>query len=528
VNWQALYTAGAVALEAGDYTRAEQFFRGIVEQDDRAHQAWNALSVVAVRQGLPDVAAERARQAVALDRRNPIYLNNLAVAYGELRRFEEAETTFRRALKLKPVYAEGMFNLGKVLHKRGKLGESLRTYERAYVIDPEFPGLRVSLAQMYRQHGQLDKAMVVVRQAPGPMNELLAILSAECLAELEGPESALAWIRKTTAEHADWSRMRAAMGDLLLSLGEWREGWKEYLLRPMPLTVGLPRTLSLPLRLDGKRVLLRSEQGLGDVLFFLRFGPGLRERGARIALICWPKLVPLLESSRALDEVIDSRSSVDESCFDLMVWLGDLPVVLDSNAPAGPIPLHCESATLERIARRLADLGPAPYLALTWRAGTDVVRQREFGNARAVLSKELPLIQLGQAVRNWPGTLVAFQREPYPGEIEAVSNAAAKDIHDLSALNDDLRHMLAALSLIDEYVTVSNTNVHLLAGLGKSARVLVPYPPHWLWMQGGANSPWFPGSPVYRQPRSRDWSAPFSTLRADLEARWSMSSTARK
>ena len=36
--------------------------------------------------------------------------------------------------------------------------------------------------------------------------------------------------------------------------------------------------------------------------------------------------------------------------------------------------------------------------------------------------------------------------------------------------------MLALLSLIDEYVGVSNTNMHLRAGVGKTAKVLVPAP----------------------------------------------------
>jgi hypothetical protein len=72
------------------------------------------------------------------------------------------------------------------------------------------------------------------------------------------------------------------------------------------------------------------------------------------------------------------------------------------------------------------------------------------------------------------------------------------------------------LAELDEYVTVSNTNVHLLAGLGKTARVLVPYPAEWRWMRRDGASPWFAGFPVYRQAQSRDWSAALNQLRSDL------------
>ena len=46
--------------------------------------------------------------------------------------------------------------------------------------------------------------------------------------------------------------------------------------------------------------------------------------------------------------------------------------------------------------------------------------------------------------------------------------------------------------------------------------VLVPWPAEWRWMRREGRSPWFPDFPVYRQPVSRDWSAPLEQLRKDL------------
>jgi hypothetical protein len=55
----------------------------------------------------------------------------------------------------------------------------------------------------------------------------------------------------------------------------------------------------------------------------------------------------------------------------------------------------------------------------------------------------------------------------------------------------------------------------MMAGLGRTARVLVPYPPEWRWMSEGS-SPWFPGFTLYREPQSRGWTAPLAQLRSDL------------
>ena len=56
------------------------------------------------------------------------------------------------------------------------------------------------------------------------------------------------------------------------------------------------------------------------------------------------------------------------------------------------------------------------------------------------------------------------------------------------------------MASVDELACVSNTNVHLRDGVGKSSRVFVPQPYEWRWMAAGP-SPWFPGSVVHRLKR---------------------------
>lgn len=499
---EALFARGAAALDAGDLTGAEKIFRALVTADPRLHAGWNALSVVAIRGGDPARAESYARRALELDRRNVLYLNNLGVALGELGRFDDAEAEFRRALKLRPVYPEGLFNLGKVLHKRARLGEALRAYERAYAMNREFPGLRLALASMYQLHARPDKALAVMREFPA-LDDRTAAYYADMLADAEGSDAAIAWMRAVLASNPGWDRVRYALALALLSCGRWREGWYEYRLRP---SVPSPQEDALPARLDGRHVLLRAEQGLGDILFFLRFAPALRARGARVTLQCPAKLAGVLAGTSVLEGITDDA---DPRAFDHAVWIGDLPFVLDA-AEAPP------AFALQGAKASLASFGPAPYLALTWRAGTDTLRQREHGNFREALSKEIDAASLGKALSGWKGTVLSLQRNPAAGEIDVLSRVIGSTVHDLAALNEDLPAMLGVLSAVNEYVTVSNTNVHLIAGLGRQARVLVPFPPEWRWMRDGAESPWFPGCPLYRQAASRDWSESLARLRRDL------------
>ena len=197
--------------------------------------------------------------------------------------------------------------------------------------------------------------------------------------------------------------------------------------------------------------------------------------------------------------------------LDITLSAGDLPLVLGMKSAADippPYPLPVEPDRGERMAARLKGLGPPPYVGVTWRAGTT--------NRRGNLFKEAPLADLGRTLRPLSATVLVLQRNPEAGEIDELSRVIGREAHDLTALNDDLEDMLAALSLLDEYVAVSNTNVQLRAGAGRTSRVLIPNPPEWRWMVMGGESPWFPGCPVYRQKLGGDWGEAFATLTGDL------------
>jgi hypothetical protein len=252
------------------------------------------------------------------------------------------------------------------------------------------------------------------------------------------------------------------------------------------------------------------------VLFFLRFAPLVRARGARLVLACASKLHPVLGANEIIAEV-RLPDAVDG--FDRSLWTGDLPAALETDATPPAWRLEVDEDA-KRVAReRLAALGVPPYLGVTWRAGTDTARGREFGAERIALTKSLPPGELGAALRGWPGTTILLQRGARPQDEAEFAAGFGGGFHDLSALGDDLRLLLATLSLLDEYVGVSNTNIHLLAGIGRRARVLVPFPPEWRWMRRQERSAWFPDFPVYRQPVSRDWTAPLAALRTDLALR---------
>src|SRR2546423_905683 len=79
---------------------------------------WNALAWSYLQSGQSELALDAARRAHEANRANLDYLNTLGVAYGEMGELERAESSFRKALKRKPVFVDALVNLGKTLEKQ--------------------------------------------------------------------------------------------------------------------------------------------------------------------------------------------------------------------------------------------------------------------------------------------------------------------------------------------------------------------------------------------------------------------------
>jgi hypothetical protein len=74
-------------------------------------------------------------------------------------------------------------------------------------------------------------------------------------------------------------------------------------------------------------------------------------------------------------------------------------------------------------------------------------------------------------------------------EIERFSATLEASLHDITALNENLEDILAWSGLLDEYICISNANVHFRTAQSKTCRVLVPHPPEFRWMMEGESSP---------------------------------------
>jgi predicted O-linked N-acetylglucosamine transferase (SPINDLY family) len=115
--------------------------------------------------GLLEVAEESYRRALDLKPDYAEAWNNLGIVLMELGRSEEAEASYRRVLLLHPGHALAHSNLGNALQAQGRFEEAVSSYRRALELDSGYAGAYGSLGNVLRHLGHIDAALDCIRRA---------------------------------------------------------------------------------------------------------------------------------------------------------------------------------------------------------------------------------------------------------------------------------------------------------------------------------------------------------------------------
>ncbi len=329
----------------------------------------------------------------------------------------------------------------------------------------------------------------------------------KALYDVQRPDEAI----KAFARAADLAKepalARYHRGMARLLAGDFNAGWLDFESR---LTVptfqhrrfAQPRWNGAPL--DGKRLLVISEQGYGDVFQFVRYLPLIDGRGGKVVFECPQDIMDLLAPSLPGVEIVPMTSrDAPPAPFDCYVSLLSLP--------------HLFGTTLESIPVRVPYLtAPAPvrpdpadglHVGVVWagRATHPQDHQRsmhaEFLAPLATVNGAV-LHSLQKDAGNWPtlSGLTPFLHPP---------------AHKLERFSDTAAVLLG----LDLLITVDTAVAHLAGALGRPVWLLLDYGNDWRWMLKREDTPWYPTMRLFRQKQPGDWPGVIAAVRAALEER---------
>jgi tetratricopeptide (TPR) repeat protein len=435
----------------------------------------------------------------------------LATVHHMAGRLGDAEALYRGVLTRDPRNAEALHKMGIIALQMARNDVAVEFLQKAIAVNPNLAPWHDNLGVALLGQGKPDEAIAAGRRALALQSHYSIYVNlARAMLCIGALDEALVCCRNAIALNPDYPAAHWNLGLVLLTQGNYQEGWKEYAWRTRVPELGLSRQFPKPHwdggELNGRRILLHAEQGAGDTLQFVRYIPMVRARGGKIILECQSGLHSLLRRGGEIEQCVITGQPLPD--FDVYCSLLSLPILL--------------ATTLQTIPRNFPYVMADPVLAAHWQA-----RLADEKNAKVGLvwagraenindrNRSITLASLAPLAAVPDVTFISLQTGA--GAEQAKAPPAGMKLIDWTGEFRDFSDTAALLAHCDLVITVDTAVAHLAGAMGKPVWVLLPYAADWRWMIHRVDSPWYPSAGLFRQPSRGNWSEPIARLKAALE-----------
>jgi tetratricopeptide (TPR) repeat protein len=475
--------------------------------DPATPHAIHALALNQVESGHDSVACKILSRLVRLVPSNAGANKNYALCLRKLGRSSEAAHYYRRLLSLAPDDAAGWEGLGTTATELEIRACVAAPFFRSLALQPDTALAHSNLGGALHLLGRFDQAASLLRQSialtPGS-NKTYLNLGNTCKVLGELDASALCYSRSLIIAPGDpsstWNQSM-----LLLLKGDLKEGFRRYESR-LKLTGYRPARFT-PWdgadAIEGRTLLVRAEQGLGDTLQFCRFIDGLLDRKASISFAVPLALHALLGPS--LTGVTLHEDSDALSTHDFEVSLMSLPAILgieQSNLPFRTKYLVADPRRRAKWSEVLPSAALKVGIAWQGKLTSAVEPGRSFS------------LDCFAGVASIPGVqLISLQKGRATEQLSHLAAHLNLYVPDERFDEDGAFVDTAAIMMSLDLVITSDTSIaHLAGALGVPVWVVLQRTPEWRWMLGRDDSPWYPTMRLFRQTRNGSWGEPFAEI----------------
>jgi tetratricopeptide (TPR) repeat protein len=543
-----IHLIGLLALRAGDHDHAVEWISRAIRQAPKADYLTN-LGAALLKQGRREEALATFDKAVQLAPDNADLWRNLGNALADMGREAEAILSLQHALELNPKHWDAAHKAGLLLQQSGRIEEALVYFNLHDRMPPnQVQTLQMRALAMYIQ-GRFEDSLRDIERAHGldPANAEICNHGGACLRRLGREEEALAWfdlalglrpdflvayrnkafalthLHRFAEAFAVYDAIKAidpddAKADFDASLvqlltGNFEAGWagREARSKVPGLQIAhfgfsQPRWLGKE-SIQGKTILIHTDEGLGDSIQFARYVPMLAALGARVILVVEDAVVPLMSGLSGISQCLP-KSTNRLPAFDFYCPMCSLPLAFETQletipaaTPYLPVPA---TSRLQSWENRLG-AGDALRVGLVWSGNPN--HGNDY-NRSIPLRALAPLLDAG-------ATFVSLQKDPRSEDKMILEQS---DVLDLTHHLTDFAETAALASSLDLVITVDTSVAHLAGALGRPTWILLPYTPDWRWLLDRDDSPWYPTVRLFRQDETRDYGKVVGRVRDELIA----------
>jgi Flp pilus assembly protein TadD len=398
----------------------------------------------------------------------------LGLAHFQQRKFNKAKSYFLLSLKLQPNNTNTLNMLGNAYLQLGNYNKAKNFYDEALKLKPNNKITLNNLAALSFYNGELLTAEnLYIEAIEKTMNNYEAVYNlAQCqLARLN-----------------------------------FTEGWKNFKFRWLANQFNSPKiAINLPefqLNSDKKNLLVWAEQGLGDIILFLRFLRNLEPHVDNLFIKIDKRLHQMINRNFSKTYFINENMEILKNKINYQLPIGNTGSLFIKN-----------KSDLKSFSKKYIKSDPIrtnnlkKYLkkkeqficGLSW-----VSKNEDIGANKSITLETLKPVLSLQNIK-----FIDLQYNDTKDEREHFfqeNNICISKINEIDSFND-IEGITSLIDACDFIITVSNTNAHIAGALGKKTFLLLPKGKGrlWYWSSSKNQSLWYSSIEVIEQDFPGEW-----------------------
>jgi tetratricopeptide (TPR) repeat protein len=455
-------------------------------------------------------------RALAIEPQHVDVLAARGIALNALDRCEEAVETLDRALALAPDHHLARRTRGVALLKLERLAQALADFQHILAQRPDdedaLYNVAFTLVASERDHQALAVYNKLLAANPRHVEALLG--KGAALQNLTRFAEAIAVYDEVLAVDRERADAHYSAATALLSIGDFRRGLAEYEWRRnrVPGSANVVQPFREPIWLGesplrGKTLLIHAEQGMGDVLYAVRYVSRLARQGARIVLQVHAALKPLLTDLEGTALVVARGEPLP--AFDCHCPAMSLPYAMKAELATIPavVPyIHAPADRLSHWRERLPQT-TALRVGIVWCGNPAFKEDRR---------RSLKLAQVEPILATPDVFFVSLN--PGISEGDQAEIAGRSNVLHRGRELRDFADTAAVIAQLDLVITSDTSVAHLAGAMAHPVWIMLGFAPDWRYAHDREQSSWYPTARLFRQRAPGDWAGVIERVRLELSA----------
>jgi tetratricopeptide (TPR) repeat protein len=475
-NLEGLKLLGLCKQRLGEFEESIEIIKTVLELDPDNSDNWNNLGLSYGGLDQRDKAIECIKKACELKKDAFLYKNNLALQYRAKGDYEKAVRYLKEAIEGEN-NSQLWVNLAGVYFEQKMIDEAEKCCENSIRIDPNNAGAYVDLAFSYFHKGNFHKGFAAYEWRFLYYPQMRYYLNAY-----------------------DMSKVWDGSQDL-----------------------------------NGKRVLVYGEQGVGDIIQFARYANDLKKLGAHVIINCPSRIDSIIKKIEGVDETsnkdvvnIDDNDKFPD--YDYQFSTMSFPYLLNKKEICGEPYIKIETDSFKEHMKE--EYGSALKVGIVW-AGSPIhpddkkrsIHLKHFKNLSGIDNVKLFSLQMDTRPIQY-GIRFCDASNENPTEIENFQkndkivdyNEDCEDMRvvDLTKMVQTYEDTAVILTGLDLVICCDTSVAHLAGAMGVPVWMAVSYNSDWRWNLEGDTTVWYDSMKIYRQSERGKWEDVFERIKKDL------------